>query len=100
MSRDLCEARCVSLTMDALSMLKAAVDVFLNKEVCSTYSSRYSRAVQLARSVREFLERSDDVPAAFSIVSAVRECVRNAASSPIAKMAEKREKASVAVPFL
>ena len=48
-------------------MLKAAVDAFLNKEVCSTYSPRYSRALQLARSVRGFLERSDDVPAAYSI---------------------------------
>ena len=79
------------LTMDAL---KAAVGAFLSKEVCSTYSPRYSRALQLAGSLRKFLESSNDVSAATSLVSAIRECVRQTASYP--KMAEKREKASVA----
>ena len=79
------------LTMDAL---KAAVGAFLSKEVCSTYSPRYSRALQLAGSLREFLESSNDVSAATSLVSAIRECVRQTALYP--KMTEKREKASVA----
>ena len=83
-------ASCVSLSMEAFS---AAIDAFLDKEICPTHSSRYSQALELAEQLRCRLGSPECAWTASIIVSAVNDCVKQALG--VASSAARREKASV-----